>query len=117
MKWKVGQNPTKPLTQVDGDYQEVEGEDVNLPRPPLDRGLSGRDDFGVEEGVEGVHVGPVVVGLGTLADQVHVEVDDLIVQPVQTYNEKTKHFFYINIYVPSYLSWNVHLAEFQCLSG
>ena len=64
---------------MDGDDEEVVWEDVDLAGPPADGGLTGRDDLGVEEGVEGVGVGPIVVRLRALADQIHVEVDDLIV--------------------------------------
>ena len=51
---------------------------------PLNAGLARGDNLRVEERVERVDVWPVVVFFAPLADQLEVEVDDLVVEPVQT---------------------------------
>ncbi len=76
-----GQAPMN--VQVHGNEYNVEGKDVNLPRPPPDCGVTGSLQLGIEEGVGRVDIGPVVVRLRSLHDHLEVEIDDLVVEPVE----------------------------------
>lgn len=71
-------------TDVNRHRDDVVREDVHLARPPFQAGMARREQLRDEERIHGVHPGKTVVGalLATLHQQVHVEVDDLVVQPV-----------------------------------
>lgn len=62
--------------QVDGDQQDVFGEDVHLLGPAADGRVAAAAQLGVEESAEGVDGGQAGLG-AALHQQVHVEVDHL----------------------------------------
>jgi len=75
------QGPVK--AQVDRHQDQVEREDVGLACPAPQGRVAVLEQLRVEECGEGVDLGQVAVGLGALADEAHVEVDDLVVEPVE----------------------------------
>ena len=63
-------------SKVDRNQYVVFGENVHPSGPAPDWVVTLTHDLGVEEGVEGVHLG-LTVPLPTLHQLVHVEIDDL----------------------------------------
>ena len=70
--------------KVDGHQHQGVGEQVHLLGPPLDAAVAGVHQAGVEEGGEAVDR-PIclLVCLRPGHDHLHVEVDDLVAQPVE----------------------------------
>ena len=62
---------------------EIVRKHVDLTSPPLQRRVAVLDKFGIEECGERVHFGESGRLLASLTNQAHVEVDDLVVQPVE----------------------------------
>ena len=56
---------------------------VNLASPPLQRRIAVLDKFGIEKCGKCVHLGESGRLLASLTNQTHVEVDDLVVQPIE----------------------------------